>query len=130
MLPVVNQFYGYLRQGKVMGGRCSGCGTVVFPPQGLCFNCGCIDFEWIPMSGKGTLLFAATGLHRMMGTQYLLGTVRLEEGPRVSGMLLDDSFDLSKPEKIWEYNKSDIPVVMEVVKNFEGVEAVAFRIVR
>jgi uncharacterized protein len=128
--PVVSLFYGYLRQGKVMGARCAGCGTVAFPPQGLCPGCGSIDFEWISMSGKGNLMFAATGLHRMMGTQYILGTVKLEEGPRVSGMLLDDSFDLSKPEKIWEYNNRDIPVVMEVVKNFEGVEAVAFRVVR
>ncbi|NWG75513.1 MAG: hypothetical protein HXY24_13040 [Rubrivivax sp.] len=126
----MNLFYGYLKQGKVMGTRCSGCGVVSFPPKGLCPNCGSLDFSWIPMSGRGKLMFAGTGLHRMMGTQYLQGTVKLEEGPWVSGMLLDDSFDLSKPEKIWEYNNRDINVVAEVVKNFEGVEAVAFRVVR
>ena len=126
----MNPFYGYLKQGKVMGVRCSGCGAIVFPPQGLCKDCGSLDFSWVPMSGRGKLMFAATGLHRMMGTQYLLGTIQLEEGPRVSGMLLDDSFDLARPEKIWEYNNRDIDVVMEVVKNFEGVEAVAFRVVR
>lgn len=76
-------------------------------------------------------MFTASGLHRMMGTQYLQGKVKLEEGPWISGMLLDDSFDLSKPEKIWEYNhRSDIDVLMEVIKNHEGVEAVAFRVLR
>jgi hypothetical protein len=75
-------------------------------------------------------MFASVGPHRMMGIQFLQGTVRLEEGPWVSGMLLDESFDLSQPEKIWEYNGADIDVVMEVVKNPEGVEAVAFRVVR
>ena len=45
-------------------------------------------------------------------------------------MVLDESFDLSRPERILEYNEADINVVMEVVKNPEGVEAVAFRVAR
>lgn len=128
--PVVNLLYKYLKEGKIMGFRCAGCGIIIFPPQGLCPNCGSNDFSWIPMSGRGKLMFASIGPHRMMGIQFLQGTVRLEEGPWVSGMLLDESFDLSQPEKIWDYNEADINVVMEVVKNPEGVEAVAFRVVR
>jgi uncharacterized OB-fold protein len=127
--PVVNLFYNYLKGGKIMGFRCLQCGIMIFPPQGLCPNCGSNDFSWTPMSGRGKLMFASIGPHRMMGIQFLQGTVRLEEGPWVSGMLLDESFDLSQPEKIWEYNGADIDVVMEVVKNPEGVEAVAFRVV-
>jgi len=128
--PVVNLFYKYLKEGKIMGFQCSRCGIILFPPQGLCSNCGSNDFSWIPMSGRGKLKFASVGPHRMMGIQFIQGTVRLEEGPWVSGMLLDESFDLSRPERILEYNGADINVVMEVVKNPEGVEAVAFRIVR
>jgi uncharacterized OB-fold protein len=128
--PVVNLFYKYLKEKKIMGFRCAGCGIILFPPQGLCPNCGSNDFSWNPMSGRGKLMFASVGPHRMMGIQFLQGTVRLEEGPWVSGMLLDESFDLSQPEKIWEYNEADIDVVLEVVKNPEGVEAVAFRVVR
>ena len=75
-------------------------------------------------------MFVAFGLHRMTGNQYLQGTVRLEEGPLVSGIVLDDSFDPSRPEKIWEYNDAHINVVMEIFKNPEGAEAVAFRVVR
>ncbi len=130
MEAVVNLFYGYLKRGKIMGFKCSGCGAVLFPPQGLCSSCGSNDLSWVPMKGRGKLLFASIGLHRMMGIDYLQGLVKLEEGPCVPGMLLDDSFDLSKPEKIWEYNKADIDVVMEVIKNPQGAEAVAFRVVR
>ncbi len=74
------------------------------------------------------MMFASVGPHRMMGIEFLQGTVRLEEGPLVSGMLLDDSFDLGKPEEIVKYYGSGTDVVAEVVKNPEGVEAVAFRI--
>ena len=81
------------------------------------------------MSGMGKLMFASVGPHRMMGIQFIQGTVRLKEGPWVSGMVLDESFDLSKPEKILEYNGADIDVVMEVIKNLEGVGAIAFRVI-
>jgi len=128
--PVVNLFYGHLKEGKIFGLRCSECERVLLPPLGLCPNCGSNDFSWIPMSGMGKLMFASVGPHRMMGIQFIQGTVRLKEGPWVSGMVLDDSFDLSKPEKILEYNEADINVVMEIVKNPEGVEAIAFRVVR
>jgi len=128
--PVVNLFYGHLKEGRILGFRCSGCGTILFPPQGLCPNCGSNDFSWIPMRGRGKLMFASVGPHRMMGIQFLQGTVRLEEGSWVSGMVLDESFDLSKPEKILEYNEADINVVMEIIQNPEGAKAVAFRVLR
>ncbi len=75
-------------------------------------------------------MFASVGPHRMWGIDFLQGTVMLEEGPWISGMILDDSFDLSKPEKILEYNGANIPVRLTVIKNPEGTEAVAFRLDR
>lgn len=75
-------------------------------------------------------MFASVGPHRMMGIQFLQGTVRLEEGSWISGMVLDESFDLTKPEKILEYNEADINVVMEIIQNPEGAKAVAFRVLR
>jgi len=98
--------------------------------MGLCPECGSADVSWFPMSGKGRLMFASVGPHRMYGINFLQGTVKLEEGPWISGMLLDDFFDLSKPEKILEYNGANIDVTLDVMKNPEGVEAVVFRVVR
>jgi uncharacterized OB-fold protein len=128
MQPIVNLFYGYLKEGKIMGLRCSRCGTVQFPPQGLCPDCGANDLSWIAISGTGRLISASVGPHRMMGIEFLQGTVKLEEGPLVSGMLLDDQFDLKKPEGVVSYYGQNRTVKAEVIKNPEGVEAVAFRI--
>jgi len=127
MEPIVQRFYAYLKEGKIMGHRCSRCGTIQFPPMGLCPECGSSDLSWVPMSGRGRLMFASVGPHRMFGINFLQGTIKLDEGPWISGMLLDDSFDLSKPEKILEYIGADLPVRLEIVKNPEGTEAVAFR---
>ncbi len=129
MQPVVNRFYGYLKEGKIMGLRCSACGAVQFPPQGLCPDCGGDQLSWIHMSGRGKLLAASVGFHRMAGLEFLQATVKLEEGPLVSGMLLDDTFDLTKPAEVVKYFGAGRDVIAEVIKNPEGVEAVAFRIV-
>jgi len=80
------------------------------------------------MSGLGKLLFASVGPHRMMGIEFLQGTVKMAEGPLVSGRLIDDSFDMTKPEEIVKYYGSDTGVVAEITMNPEGVEAIAFRI--
>ena len=56
------------------------------------------------------------------------GTVKLQEGPLVSGMLFDDTFDMTGPAEIMKYYGAGRDVVAEVVKNPEGVEAVAFRV--
>jgi uncharacterized OB-fold protein len=126
--PIVNRFYGYLKEEKIMGLRCSVCGAVQFPPQGLCPECGRDVSSWVSMSGRGKLLFASVGPHRMMGIEFLQGTVKMEEGPLVSGILLDDGFDLTKPEEIMKYYGRDTEVVAEITINPEGVEAIAFRI--
>lgn len=130
MQPVVNLFYAYLKEGKIMALRCSTCGTFQFPPQGLCPDCGGNQLSWVPLSGRGKLLFASVGPHRMMGIEFLQGTVKLDEGPLVSGMLLDDGFDLSKPAEILKYYGAEKHVVAEVVRNPEGAKAVAFRIAK
>lgn len=126
--PIVNLFYSHLKEGRIMGLRCSKCARVQFPPQGLCPNCGENEFLWVPISGRGKLMFASVGPHRMMGIEFLQGTVKLEEGPWVSGMVLDNSFDVTKPEEIMKYYGCGTDVVAEITKNPEGVEAVAFRV--
>lgn len=130
MQPVVNKFYDLLKEGKIMGVRCNGCGRLTFPPLGLCPECGRHDVSWVPISGRGKLLFASAGAHRMMGVEFLQATVKLEEGLLVSGMLLDDGFDLAHPEDILKYYGKINDVTAEIRKNPEGVEAVVFRIVK
>lgn len=53
----VNDFMGYLDDGKVMGTRCSKCGLDFFPPRADCCQCLGSDLEWFDASAsKGTLV--------------------------------------------------------------------------
>jgi uncharacterized OB-fold protein len=52
----VNDFIGYLEQGKVMGTRCTNCDTVFFPPRADCFKCLNSDVEWFEVEGMGKLI--------------------------------------------------------------------------
>lgn len=52
----VNDFIDFLEQGKVMGTRCSACGTAFFPPRADCYNCLDSKVEWFEVSGTGKLV--------------------------------------------------------------------------
>jgi len=65
------------------------------------------------MKGRGKLLFASIGLHRMMALITFRGWSNSKKGRVVPGMLLDDFFRSIQTGKNMEYNKADIDVVME-----------------
>ncbi len=52
----VNDFIGYLEQGKIMGTECKKCGKKFFPPRADCFKCLDSDMEWFEVSGTGKLV--------------------------------------------------------------------------
>jgi len=35
--------------------RCRDCGLLQYPPGTACEHCTCLDFDWAPVSGKGTI---------------------------------------------------------------------------
>lgn len=63
----INDFVGYLEQGKVMGTKCKKCGIHYFPPRADCCQSLGSDMEWFEVKGTGkllsysTLTFAPTG---------------------------------------------------------------------
>lgn len=63
----INDFIGYLEEGKLMGTRCKKCGKQYFPPRAQCFNSLSDEMEWFEVTGKGklvsfsTLQYAPTG---------------------------------------------------------------------
>jgi uncharacterized OB-fold protein len=63
----VNDFIGYLEDGKLMGTRCKQCGKRFFPPRAQCYESLSSDMEWFQVTGKGqlvsfsTLRYAPTG---------------------------------------------------------------------
>ena len=48
----VNDFMGYLEQGKVMGTRCTKCNLDFFPPRADCCQCLGSNLEWFDATGS------------------------------------------------------------------------------
>ncbi|MBU1274949.1 MAG: Zn-ribbon domain-containing OB-fold protein [Proteobacteria bacterium] len=52
----VNDFIGYLEDGKVAGTKCLTCGAVFFPPRAQCHKCReKAQIEWFQIEGVGKL---------------------------------------------------------------------------
>ena len=83
----VSEFAMHLKDGRLMGSRCRGCGAYSFPPKADCTACLGGEFDYIPISGRGTLLTysrigaAPTGFEDL--SPYTVGVVDLEEGGRL-----------------------------------------------
>jgi len=73
----VNDFVGYLEEGKLMGTKCKKCGALYFPPRADCCQCLSSEMEWFEVKGKGRLLsytrlsYAPVGFEKVL--PYTLG---------------------------------------------------------
>jgi len=117
----------------LVGLKCKKCGSVNFPPKGVCKYCnGSSEFEEIHLSGKGKVhtyvLISAGGAppefaeQEKAGGQYPVAIVQLEEGPKVIGQIADID-----PKEV----KMDMPVTTELRKIYteEGVIRYGFKFV-
>ena len=83
----VEKFADYLKDGKLMGTKCGKCGEFSFPPRADCLECMSDEFEWVEVTGLGTLhtftrIHAApTGFEDM--APYTIGIMDLDEGGRL-----------------------------------------------
>jgi uncharacterized OB-fold protein len=82
----VTDFARYLKDGYLMGSRCKQCGATSFPPRADCEACMSGDFEFVEVSGKGTvhtftkIVAAPTGFEDV--APFIVGVVDLAEGGR------------------------------------------------
>jgi uncharacterized OB-fold protein len=78
-----------LRQGRLSGLKCSGCGDLSAQPRLVCARCGGRDLEAIELKGGGTIqtftvnYVAAEG--RESEAPYIVAIVELDDGPWVMG---------------------------------------------
>ncbi len=87
----IEQFYKFMQQSKLMAGKCTKCGKIHLPPRPLCDNCYSQEFEWLEISGKGTLL-TYTIIHIAPPqfqalAPYTVGIVELENGLKLPGTI-------------------------------------------
>lgn len=82
----VADFADWLKDGRLMGSRCRSCGEESFPPRADCAACMGRGFDFVEVSGRGTLhsfttiVASPSGFHAQ--APYTLGLVDLEEGGR------------------------------------------------
>ena len=78
-----------LKQGRLSGLKCSGCGELSAQPRLVCAKCGGRDLEAFELKGGGTIqtftvnYVAAEG--RESEAPYIVAIVELDEGPWVMG---------------------------------------------
>lgn len=82
-----------LKQSKLMGLKCNECGTYTCPPKMTCQECTGSDLEIVQMSGKGEIKTFTTVFVAPEGREgeapYTIVLVELEEGPWITGNLID-----------------------------------------
>jgi len=78
-----------LRQGRLSGLKCNGCGELSAQPRLVCAKCGGQDLEAVELKGGGTIqtftvnYVAAEG--RESEAPYIVAIVELDDGPWVMG---------------------------------------------
>jgi hypothetical protein len=87
----IEAFYKFIGEGKLMATKCNKCGEVMLPPKPLCSKCFGNDISWIEVRPRGRLL-TYTVIHvapKQFETQapYAIGIVKLEDGPKLLGMI-------------------------------------------
>ncbi len=97
IIPIIENFYNYCANRKLMGTKCTRCGTLACPPRGICQQCLGTGIEWVQLKGEGVLL-TYTVIH-FPPTQFLslapyaVGIVKLEEGPNLPAMIKNVHFE-------------------------------------
>ena len=54
--PVYMKFFEGLKEEKLLGNRCSGCGKVFIPPKSFCPSCYIDIDEWVEVAQTGTVI--------------------------------------------------------------------------
>lgn len=93
--PESEAFWRGLGEGRLTLQRCARCATVRFPVAPLCWHCGALSHEWVPVATRGTVSAAVT-VHRATGDQrwaaevpFVTGQVDTADGHRLPGRVLD-----------------------------------------
>ncbi len=80
-----NSFYSGLKEGKLLGLKCSECGAYTIPPKKVCFECTSDSIEIVEASGKGEIVTFTVIRVPQEGypPNSIIALVKLEEGPWV-----------------------------------------------
>jgi uncharacterized OB-fold protein len=58
-------FWDAASEGRLVGARCTRCGTFQIPPEPFCFECRNDSYDWVDLPGAGTI-YAFTVVRRAL----------------------------------------------------------------
>ena len=117
------------QRGELRMQQCA-CGHVRFPPAVLCARCLSEQFEWVKLSGRGTV-FSWIVVHQSQhpafnaDTPYNVTIVELEEGPRLHTNLVEctnDQIHIGMPVEV-VFDKVNDEVTLPKFRPLKGVRA-------
>ncbi len=116
----VADFAVHLKDGRIMGTKCTKCGFQTFPPRADCPKCLSGDFEFVEYSGRGKVYTYSTISALPAGFddmgEYTCTVVELEEGGRCMTWL-GDSIPVSDIEI-----GMDVQVVPQIFGEIEEIK--------
>jgi len=87
----LHEFYTRLAAGRLATTRCAGCRRLAWPPRAFCGECGADRFDWVELSGEGTVhafTVQETGLPAGFPGPRVFAIVKID-GLRVFSILVD-----------------------------------------
>jgi uncharacterized OB-fold protein len=80
--PVIGRFLAGLKRGRIVAGKCSGCGRVYVPPPDVCGACFRALSDFLELSGHGTVIATSTVYRSMpwspVQAPYSLAMIKLD----------------------------------------------------
>lgn len=89
--PETKPFWDAAVEGRLMIGRCTGCGRFHYPPRALCPFCFA-DAQMVESKGEGEI-YTFSVMRRSPTGPFAIGYVQLDEGPRALTHFVDCDFD-------------------------------------
>ncbi len=125
------QYQKGLSNGKFLGLKCEKCGTVTFPSQGVCRECGGHDLKVTEMKGEGTIRTFTVIRVAPEGKKppYIVTMVELDEGAWSMGNLEDMNPDEADMSLIGRRVKLGSQVVGKDATSGEDRRVLTFRLI-
>lgn len=99
--PVARRFFAALRdEGRILGVRCEGCGTVYVPPPSVCGPCFREPGQWVKLNARGRLLSHATPSYHL--------PIHPSDRPPTYGLVLLEGADTPFVHLLGECTRSDL----------------------
>lgn len=92
--PESEPFWRGIGEGTLRLQQCGSCATIRFPVAPVCWNCGSLEYEWVPVPTTGAVSAAVT-VRRATGDQlwaqevpFVTAQVDMEGGHRLPGRVI------------------------------------------